>query len=86
MALFSHGAVIPTITGRIANHYSSLNARPMITCTVASDAKSSCVGVTLYSDAASAMLIPLYLFLQNMVMWRARIGWQQGMPEPNVSM
>ncbi|DBA89386.1 TPA: hypothetical protein ACH3X2_004746 [Trebouxia sp. C0005] len=22
----------------------------------------------------------------NMVMWRARIGWQEGMPEPNVSM
>ncbi len=53
--------------------------------------KSSCLGVTLcstvlYLDAASAMIISVYLCLQNMVMWRARIGWQEGMPEPSVSM
>ena len=26
------------------------------------------------------------IVVQNMVMWRARIGWQEGMPDPKFSM
>jgi len=86
MGSLSHGVVTPTITGPIAIH--TISHEVLGHCKFARllGMQSSCLGVTLYPDAAFAMLIFLYSLLQNMVMWRARIGWQEGMPEPNVSM